>query len=342
MATLLRFALTVTAILVLSAVAPAHAGTQAGSPDPLLDGYKVINVVDDFLEFWEQAKGKRLVTQRRLWSRLVESRHRDFFERAIFHNATAEERQAMVNHFLIKIPTRISAIRDFNKTAATEIRAALLNFKDRFPQYRQKTNIYLGLSLLQFDGSVRAVQNEGGVPDTLCLGADVLADYSIEQVQIALAHEFFHLYHFQHLFENPSPGQIRTAHVPLMIEGLAVAGAEAVYPSQPPTMYLHFTDREFAAQKEDLSASARRFLQLIREGAQPEKYEPWFNSDSREEVPARGGYLLGYEIVRRLLLTTPIEELIKLTPWHLREHVEEQLAAIASERVLLVAYGSGR
>lgn len=337
MAKLTRFALTVVAILVLSQLASARPKPQRDATDPLPDGGRIINVVDDFLEFWEQARGKRLLTQRKLWSRLVEGKHRDYFERAIFHDATKEERQAMVNHFLMKIPSRVSAIRDFNKTAATEIRAALMNFKDRFPEYRQKGDIYLGLSMFMFDGSVRPVGNDQGIPDTLCLGADVLADYSIEQVQIALAHEFFHLFHFNYLFENPTPAQIRTAHIPLIIEGLAVAGAEEIYPSQSPTMYLHFSEREFAGQKENMAANARRFLQLIREGALPEKYEQWFNSEPAENVPARGGYLLGYEIVRRLRLANSIEEIVKMTPAQLREHVEEQLSAIASERVLLVA-----
>lgn len=337
---LLKPVLSVAAILVLTQLAAARPKVQDDLADALLDGKKIINVVDDFLGFWEQAKGKRPAAQRRLFTNLVEKKHPDYFERAVYHNATAQERQALVNHFLSRVPTRLAAIRDFNKTASAEIRAALLNFKERFPQYQQKGDIYLGLSLFMFDGSVRAVQNDGGVPDTLCLGADVLADYSIEQVQIALAHEFFHLHHFNHLFAHPSLSLMRTPHLPLVIEGLAVAGAEQVYPSQTPTTYLHFTDKEFAEQREELSANARRFLQLIRDNAAPERYEQWFSSEPAEAVPPRAGYLLGYEIVRRLMLTRSIEDIIKMTPLQLREHVEEQLTAIAAERVLLIASGS--
>jgi hypothetical protein len=336
MSVLKKAALIFAVTLLFGASASARPQTP-NDQDVLLDGYRIINVVDDFLTFWEQAKGRRLRIQRRLWNRLVESRHRDYFERAVYHNATFEERRAMLNHFLAEVPAKITALREFNKTAISDIHVAMMNFKARFPEYRQQQDIYLGLSLFLFDGSVRPVQNYEGIPDTLCLGADVLSEYSFEQTQIALAHEFFHLYHFNFLFENPSLAQIRTAHIPLIVEGLAVAGAEAVYPYQSETSYLHYSDKELSAQRDDLAANSRKFLELLKEGAAPEKYEQWFTGQPTEGVPHRGGYLLGYEVAHRLLAMFPFEQVVRMTPVQLREHVEEQLAAIAADRVLLVA-----
>ena len=181
------------------------------------------------------------------------------------------------------------------------------------------------------------MQNDEGIPDTLCLGAEVLAEYPVEQTQIAITHEFFHLYHFNFLFENPSLAQIRTAHIPLIVEGLAVAGAEAVYPNQAETTYLHFSEKEWLGQKEELAVNSRKFLELLKDGATPDQYEPWFSGRPSENVPQRGGYLLGYEVAHRMLAMFPFEQIIRMTPVQLREHVEEQLAAIAADRVLLVA-----
>jgi uncharacterized protein YjaZ len=338
MSVLKKAALILAAISLLGASAVARPQLPSDSPpDLLLDGQRIVNVVDDFFIFWEQAKGRKLRTQRRLWNRLVESKHREYFERAVYHNATFEERRAMLNEFLTQIPSKITVLREFNKTAVGEIHAAMMNFKARFPEYRQQRDIYLGLSLLMFDGSVRPVQNYEGIPDTLCLGADVLSEYSFEQTQIAIAHEFFHLYHFNFLFENPSLAQIRTAHIPLLVEGLAVAGAEAVYPYQSETSYLHYSDKELAVQRDDLAANSRKFLELLKEGATPEEYEPWFTGKPTEEVPHRGGYLLGYEVAHRLLAMFTFEQVVRMTPVQLREHVEEQLAALAADRVLLIA-----
>jgi hypothetical protein len=334
----LRKAVFIIAIsLLLGASAFAHPQSSNDQSDPLLDGYKVVNVVDDFLVFWEQAKGKKLQTQRKLWDRLVEAKHRDYFERAVYNNASFEERRLMLNQFLAQVPAKVNVLREFNKTAVSEIHIAVMNFKARFPEYRQQRDIYLGLSFSLFDGSVRPVQNYDGIPDTLCLGADVLAEYSFGQTQIAMVHEFFHLYHFSFLFENPSLAQIRTAHIPLLVEGLAVAGAEAVYPYEPETAYLHYSNKELAAQRGNLTENSRKFLELLKEGATPEIYEQWFSGKPGEEVPHRGGYLLGYEVSHRMLTMFSFEEIVRMSPVELREHVEEQLAALAADRVLLIA-----
>ncbi|MBI3651722.1 MAG: hypothetical protein HY231_11950 [Acidobacteria bacterium] len=325
------------AVLWLGASVVARPQTAAEASDPLLDGHKIVNVVDDLLIFWEQAKGKKLRAQQRLWNRLVENKHRDYFERAVYANAGWEERRLLLNHFLKQLPGRVSSLREFNKMAGANIRVALMNFKARFSEYRQQRDIYLGLSFALFDGSVRPVQNYDGIPDTLCLGADVLVDYAFEQMQIAIAHEFFHLYHFAFLFANPSLAQIRTAHIPLLVEGLAVAGAEAVYPLQAETTYLHFSEKELRRQKDELAVNSRKFLELLKEGATPDQYEQWFTSRPSEEVPQRGGYLLGYEVAHRLLAMYTFEQLVRMTPVQLREHVEEQLAAMAADRVLLFA-----
>jgi hypothetical protein len=54
-------------------------------------------------------------------------------------------------------------------------------------------------------------------------------------------------------------------------------------------------------------------------------------------VSHRGGYLLGYEVAHRLLAMFTFEQVVRMTPVQLREHVEEQLAAMAADRVLLMA-----
>ncbi|MEK6286775.1 MAG: DUF2268 domain-containing putative Zn-dependent protease [Acidobacteriota bacterium] len=310
----------------------------------LLDNRHVINIVDDFLVFWDQAKDKTPRTQRRLWKRLVENKHQDYFDRAVYRTPDPGVRRAMLDEFLIRVPSQVEAIREFNKTisdlGASPLVEAAIFFKVRFRDYHQQHDIYIGLSMYRFDGAVRPVQNEAGVPDTLCLGAEVLSGYTREQTKIAITHEFFHLYHFGFLFEDPediSPDEFRTAHMPLMIEGMAAAGAEEVFPFESRDMYLHFGKEELAAQQQDLTQNAGQYLDLIREGAYPEQYEPWFTNTHSGEAPPRGGYLLGYEVARRVMSAYGIERMVRMTPAELREHAEEQLAAMANERVLLMA-----
>ena len=76
---------------------------------------------------------------------------------------------------------------------------------------------------------------------------------------------------------------------------------------------------------------------MIREGAPPEQYQRWFTQTHLGDAPPRGGYLLGYEVARRMMATFGIEQMVRMTLAELREHAEEQLAAMANERILLMA-----
>lgn len=334
-----RVAISVALLLLFCQWSSASASTDI--IERLFDGHKIINVVDDFLVFWEQAKDKPLAHQRMLWLRLVENKHRDYFDRAVYRSTNQKTRRAMLDEFLVRVPERVDAIREFNKSIL-DIRTSplvltFIDFKTRFREYQQQRSIFIGLSLFRFDGAVRPVENDAGIPDTLCLGAEVLCRYTPEQFRIALAHEFFHLYHFGFLFEQPVMAEFRTPHIPLMIEGMAVAATEAIYPNQPRSYYLHFSDEELRAQQRDLAPSAARYLELIDSSAPPEQYELWFTNTQSDLALPRGGYLLGYEVTNRVLATFTLEQMVRMTPADLREHTEEQLAAMAGNRVLVLA-----
>jgi Predicted Zn-dependent protease (DUF2268) len=310
----------------------------------LLDNQHVINIVDDFLVFWDEAKDQPLRTQRRLWRRMVENKHRDYFDRAVYRTTDPVVRREMLNEFLIRVPSQVDAIREFNRNitdlSTSPLIEAFIFFKARFRDYKQESDLYIGLSMYRFDGAVRPVQNDEGEPDTLCLGAEVLSDYTRDQLRVALVHEFFHLYHFSFLFKDADEiptAEFSTAHIPLMVEGMAVAAAEEVFPYQPRELYLHFDSGELAAQQRDLPENALQFLRLIRDSAPPAEYQQWFTHAHLGDAPPRGGYLLGYEVVKQVMSTYGMEQMVRMSLSELREHAEEQLSALGNERVLLMA-----
>jgi hypothetical protein len=305
--------------------------------DILLDNHKAVNVVDDFLFFWERAKGRPLRIQRRLWIRMVERPHAEFFERAVYRNASAAERRQMLNRFLLLVPDHIDGIRAFNDNVYDALTQAIIFFKVRFPDYKHQHDLYIGLGLFRFDGSVRALDNDEGIPDTLCLAADLLADYSPEELQITLAHEFFHLYHFEYLFEHASLDELRTPHAPLMIEGMAIVGSQQVYSSTNIPRLLHFSRSQLALQKEQLADNSLRFLTMIRWGAPPEEYIQWFMNGLDADIPSRGGYLLGYEATRGVLASHTLDEMVRMSPMELREQAEEQLAAMSGAQFMMIS-----
>ena len=346
MASVRRIIIAVGVILFLTQSPLAHTKPDAYQTilGRLLDNQPVVNIVDDFLIFWDRARDKTPATQRRLWKRLVETKHQEYFDRAVYRTMDPVIRRAMLDEFLIRVPARVEAIRLFNESIAdlptSPLVETVIHFKSTFREYRQQGAIYIGLSMFRFDGAVRPVQNDEGIPDTLCLGAEVLAGYTREQLCVAITHEFFHLYHFGFLFEDAdemSADEFCTAHIPLMIEGMAAAGTQEVLPYETRERYLHFEKEELAAQQQDLSENAGKFLDMIQEGAAPERYQQWFTHSHAGDAPSRGGYLIGYEVIKRLMAVYRIDELVRMTPAELREHAEEQLAAIANERILLMA-----
>ena len=120
-----------------------------------------------------------------------------------------------------------------------------------------------------------------------------------------------------------------------MIEGMAVAASQMVYPNFTDETYLHFSEDQLEDQEHFLRSNAANFLELMLSDAGREVYEPWFAGNS-PTAPARGGYLLGREVIRRLETMYTYEEMVRMNPAELREHAEEQLSDIAGARVFLV------
>jgi hypothetical protein len=345
----------ITGLALLGLVPSSLAGTgkleQRSAPrvEALLDNHGFVNMLDDILAFYNQAAGQSLSKQRLLWKRIVERKYSDFFNRAVYRNADQDTRLAMLDRFLGLLPDHIDAIRQYNQTAAESVYQGLVNFRYRFPDYRQQRDIYIGVSLFTFDGAVRAVKNDLGLPDTLCIGADVLSGYSSDQAKIVMVHELFHLYHYGILlgsafqiagrglvFQQDILTHMIAAYIPLMVEGLAVAASEQIYPGYPETMYIHFTPEELDSQEANLVENAQAFLNMMREGYLPDQYEKWFTG-TYEGIPKRGGYLLGYEVARRALAGVTLEQLARMTPAQLGQQAQAQLSSIVTSGIVLMA-----
>src|SRR5262252_8028961 len=113
---------------------------------------------------------------------IVENKHQDYFDRAVYRTTDPTVRREMLNEFLIRVPSQVDAIREFNRNITdlsnSPLIEAFIYFKARFREYKQENDLYIGLSMYRFDGAVRPVQNDEGEPDTLCLGAEVLSGYT--------------------------------------------------------------------------------------------------------------------------------------------------------------------
>jgi hypothetical protein len=122
--------------------------------------------------------------------------------------------------------------------------------------------------------------------------------------------------------------------MPLMIEGMAVAASEWMYPNMPNEVYLHFTGSQFMDQKQNLRNNSAEFLDMVLSGAPPDRYEPWFAGNG-PLAPARGGYMLGQEVVRRMMGAYTLPQMVLMKPAELRDHAQRHLAEMAGVRVMI-------
>ena len=334
-------------------LAPCAVASSAGGVPPaadiILDGNQIVNMLPDVLAFWDAAQGKRLSHQRALWTRTIETKYKDYFERAVYRGADQDTRMAILDAFLTQLPAKIGQIRQFASQGPEAVVDAMIDFKARFPHYNQQRDIYLGVSLSIFDGSVKPVGNEFGVPDTLCLAADVLASYSPDQLKILFVHEMFHLYHFDFLFagvykqynvglvfDQEVMNRLVASYIPLTAEGMAVDASEEIYPGRPLTMYLHYTDQQLSDQQDEIVQNAQDFLEMIKMGALPYQYDRWFNG-TYDGIPRRGGYLLGYEVTKHALESSNLEMMMRKSPEQLGELAVTELSTMIGEKVILMA-----
>ena len=99
-----------------------------------LEQPRIVNVVDDFLTFWDHTRGMSLRRQRRAFVRMVENKHRDYFERAVYRGASEADRRIMLDNLLLRVPWHVGAIREFNKTAPDIVAQGLRDFSIPFPR----------------------------------------------------------------------------------------------------------------------------------------------------------------------------------------------------------------
>ena len=63
------------------------------APVPALAQYRIVNVVDDFVAYHQAAQGVDPARRAALWDSMLEARHKDFFDDAIYRRKKGAERE---------------------------------------------------------------------------------------------------------------------------------------------------------------------------------------------------------------------------------------------------------
>ncbi len=220
----------------------------------------VIDVMPDFWRFWEEAQGKPVADQVKLFRETVVSKYPGLFGKGVIQlgGVPDPERDRALDERLAKymaeLPPQIPAMRKLSNQLGRSLQEYARGFQQEFPDYAAHTPIYFTLSLWQFDGATREVDGK----TVLLFGVDEIARFhgADTDLKVLFDHELFHQYHGQVAPEFDADGA--PLWMSLWEEGLATYVSRHMNPgasTQDALMFPH-----------DLEERARPMLpQLARE-----------------------------------------------------------------------------
>lgn len=200
------------------------------------------------------------------------------------------------------------------------------HFQAELPDFhRDRAPIYLMPSLFGFDGHLRPWQ--GRLP--LFIGIDGIVRYhgTGANLSVFLDHESFHLYQAQVL-----PDLIMDDNPPvygsLWTEGIATYVSERLNPGASFEQVL-LDDRKLAQVDEATVRDLAAKLTAVLDSTTPEDSNRFFSAGHPGPEPARGGYLVGLLIARRIGRDMPLAQLPRIPTTTVRQLLEQHLTALA-------------
>jgi uncharacterized protein YjaZ len=277
----------------------------------------ILNIADDFIAYHKKCLGADAKTRAMQWDAMLESKHQDFFDHAIYRKKKGEDREnfkkARMEEFWNDIAPKMRKIETLNKSAAVEIESVLTEFKKQFPDFDPVRDYYITIAF-SFKGKVVDVAGR----DVFAIGLESFGD-DLLQFRITVAHEFFHLFHFQ--FFSTSGALYRK----VWAEGMATYASAIIVPGYKESRYLNFSAEKMNRCHDLLPKMAKELRENM--GGNNEKLERTYlgAEDNDARIPPEAGYYVGLRIVASLAPKTPVAELAKLKSDRVYSLVEAEL-----------------
>ncbi|WP_218080438.1 DUF5700 domain-containing putative Zn-dependent protease [Anthocerotibacter panamensis] len=276
-----------------------------------------VNIMPDFLTFWESAHDRSKPEQIQLFHKLVADPHPELFNREVIGYNDSFNLDKTVSDNLERFMNSIAAIRAVNEDIQHNFPKYQVSFLKIFPDLKCRVAIYFLPSLSAFDGAVRTVN---GRPAIL-FGVDQIARTSGKsELEALFDHELFHVYHDQKVGSDQGD-----SHPPLYNslweEGLATYVSHILNPQ--------LSESAILGPPIDLAERSRAQLKSLIEELQnnfddtsESTYKRFFlNSRTQTQPPPRSGYYVGFLVVHRLAAKYSLAELVAFTGKPLRQEV---------------------
>jgi hypothetical protein len=230
-----------------------------------------------------------------------------------------------LEQYLDGLDTYLPAIEQIHRRFEEQRASIQAKFLGAFPDFDSaRARIYLMLSLFRFDGKIPHDN-----PRMLLLGLDGLAKFhgTDMRLPVILSHELFHVYHFQ---VNPLPRDVDQIELYRLIwqEGLATYVSQVLNPDASLADVL--LDPRLAEQGPQFVPMLARNLMAQLESRDDATTAQYLAYQRGGWIPARMGYLIGYQIARRTAATHQLTELARLRGHALLNLVREEMQALAN------------
>jgi Predicted Zn-dependent protease (DUF2268) len=229
-----------------------------------------------------------------------------------------------LEQYLDGLDAYLPAIEQIHRRFEEQRASIQAKFLGAFPDFDSaRARVYLMLSLFRFDGKIPHDN-----PRMLLLGLDGLAKFHGADVRlpVILSHELFHVYHFQ---VNPLPRDVDQIELYRLIwqEGLATYVSQVLNPDASLADVL--LDPRLAEQGPRFVPMLARNLMAQLESKDDATTAQYLAYQRGGLIPARMGYLIGYQIARRTAATHQLTELARLRGHALLNLVREEMQALA-------------
>src|SRR6202030_1804613 len=233
-----------------------------------------------------------------------------------------------LEQYLDGLDTYLPAIEQIHRRFEEQRASIQAKFLAAFPDFDSaRARVYLMLSLFRFDGKI---PHEN--PRLLLLGLDGLAKFhgADAHISVIFSHELFHIYHFQ---VNPPPRDADQIELYRLIwqEGLATYVSHVLNPEASLADVL--LDPRLAKEGPKYVPMFAHNLLTQLESTDDETAARYLSYQRGAQIPSRMGYLIGYQIARRMAATHQLAELAQLRGHALLAQVRQEVQALATSEV---------
>lgn len=293
----------VAAVLWLGPHAPVAAFEKMHSsvrerPSPqtviLENGARIHNILEMFIKYSEAGLNLDFNNRIILWDSMLEGACPDFFNQVIYRNkkgaAREKYKKAVINKFWNKIHPNMEILQRHNPSAIKRLDKVINSFIAHFPDFDPRNDYYLTVSF-SFHGKVTDLEGKS----VFALGLENFSPDSPE-LDITIAHELFHLYHFKRF--NADGGLYRG----IWAEGLAVYASEILVPGHELNSYFGFKQKRLIEICHVFERLKSNLLTDIGSGSYKIKRAYLGMEDNDLGIPPGAGYHIGEHLVHELYI----------------------------------------